>query len=95
MSLMPSSTSIRLRFNTTKGFDIHALHTLLFRGWTALAGGLSIILIPFFLSSTQQDFYFIFASVLALQVFFELGLNHVNIRKVIQEAGLLRHLGLG
>jgi hypothetical protein len=54
-----------------------------------LAGGLSVALIPFFLSPTQQGFYYTFASILALQVFFELGLNQVIIQLVSHEAAHL------
>lgn len=74
------------RLKTFAGLDIHVLHTLLFRGWSIVAGGISIILIPIFLSPTQQGFYYTFASVLALQVFFELGLNQVIIQLVSHEA---------
>ncbi len=74
------------RLKAFAGLDIHVLHTLLFRGWGILAGGLSIVLIPLYLSPTQQGFYFTFASVLALQVFFELGLNQVIIQLVSHDA---------
>lgn len=65
------------------------LHTLLFRGWGVLAGGISILMIPICLSPTQQGFYYTFASLLALQVFFELGLNQVIIQLVSHEAAHL------
>lgn len=77
------------RIKTSAGLDIHVLHTLLFRGWSVLAGGLSIVLIPVFLSPTQQGLYYTFASVLALQVFFELGLNQVIIQLVSHDAAHL------
>lgn len=77
------------RLARLSGLDTHVLNTLLFRGWAILAGGISIILIPIFLSPAQQGFYFTFASVLALQVFFELGLNQVIIQLVSHEAAHL------
>ena len=77
------------RLKAFAGLDVHVLHTLLFRGWGILAGGLSIVLIPLFLSPTQQGFYYTFASVLALQVFFELGLNQVIIQLVSHDAAHL------
>lgn len=86
---MTALASIRVWLKTAAGFDIHVLHTLLFRGWSVLAGGLSIVLIPAFLSPTQQGFYYTFASVLALQVFFELGLNQVIIQLVSHDAAHL------
>jgi len=84
-----SAPSLYARLKTVAGLDVHVLHTLLFRGWGVLAGGLSIVLIPLFLSPTQQGFYYTFASVLALQVFFELGLNQVIIQLVSHEAAHL------
>jgi hypothetical protein len=78
-----------VRLKTVAGFDVHILHTLLFRGWNLMAGALSVLLIPFFLSPTQQGFYYTFASILALQVFFELGLNQVIIQLVSHEAAHL------
>lgn len=85
----PVSVGMLLRLKALAGLDIHVLHTLLFRFWSILAGGLSIVLIPLFLSPTQQGFYYTFASVLALQVFFELGLNQVIIQLVSYDAAHL------
>jgi len=69
--------SILVRLKAFAGLDIHVLATVLFRSWGILAGAVTIILLPLFLSPMEQGFYYTFASVLALQVFFELGLNHV------------------
>lgn len=71
------ASSVLERLKTFAGLDIHVLATVLFRGWGILAGGATTILLPLFLSPTEQGFYYTFGSVLALQVFFELGLNHV------------------
>lgn len=65
------------RFKALAGLDIHVLATVLFRGWSVVAGAVTVVLLPLFLSPTEQGFYYTFGSVLALQVFFELGLNHV------------------
>lgn len=78
-----------LRLKALVGLDVHIFATLLFRFWGILAGGLSIVLIPLFLSPTQQGFFYTFASVLALQVFFELGLNQVIIQLVSHDAAHL------
>ena len=86
---MNSRPILFARLTSVAGLDIHVFHTLLFRGWSVLAGGLSIVLIPVFLSPTQQGFYYTFASVLALQVFFELGLNQVIIQLVSHDAAHL------
>lgn len=81
--------AFRLWIKTVVGLDIHIFHTLLLRSWSVLAGGVSILLIPIFLSPTAQGFYYTFVSVLALQVFFELGLNQVTIQLVSNEAAHL------
>jgi hypothetical protein len=65
------------RLRHLAGLDIHILLTLISRGWSVLAGGGTALLIPAFLSPAQQGYYYTFASVLAAQIFFELGLNHV------------------
>ena len=58
-------------------FDWDILNTLLFRGWSVLAGGGTALLIPLLLTPAEQGYYYTFTSVLAAQIFFELGLNHV------------------
>lgn len=86
---MASMSSLTVWLKNAAGLDIHVLHTLLFRGWSVIAGGLSVVLIPAFLLPIQQGFYYTFASILALQVFFELGLNQVIIQLVSHEAAHL------
>ena len=72
------------------GLDFHVAGILLFRGWTILAGAVSIILLPLWLSPLQQGYYYTFASILALQVFFELGLNQILVQIVAHEAAHLQ-----
>lgn len=57
-----------LGFNRAIGYGVFS------RIWSALAGPLSIILIATRFSKVEQGFYYTFSSILALQVFFELGL---------------------
>jgi hypothetical protein len=77
------------------GMDAHVLATLLFRFWSVLAGGCTVLLIPFFLDSVQQGYYYTFASILALQIFFELGMGQVVIQIVAHEAVHLRQAADG
>ncbi|WP_152965009.1 hypothetical protein [Comamonas thiooxydans] len=72
------------------GIDKHTLAMLLHRLWTVIAGGGTVLLIPLCLSSIQQGYYFTFASILALQIFFELGIGQVVIQIVAHEAAHLR-----
>jgi len=51
------------------------LTTLFNRLWGVVSGFFSLILIPLFLSSTEQGYYYTFASLMGISVLFELGLN--------------------
>lgn len=55
----------------------------------AIAGVVSIFFIGTFLSEVEQGYYFTFASILALQVFFELGLTGIMTQYVAHEASVL------
>ena len=77
------------RWQAIAGLDFHVLITLLFRGWSIIAGGATVLLLPLWLGPTQQGYYFTFASVLALQVFFELGLNQIVMQLVSHEVAHL------
>ncbi|MBC7489095.1 MAG: hypothetical protein H7240_02860 [Glaciimonas sp.] len=60
--------------------DFHVAATLALRLWILLAGTITVLLVPIFLTQLEQGYYFTFASVLALQIFFELGLNYVLVQ---------------
>jgi membrane protein CcdC involved in cytochrome C biogenesis len=77
------------RWLALAGLDFHVLVTLLFRGWVVLAGGATALLLPIWLSPAEQGYYFTFASLLALQVFFELGLNQIIMQLVSHEVAHL------
>lgn len=86
-------TRLRLWIATAKaiaGIDGDIAYTLLLRSWGLVGGALSIILIPHFLSPVEQGYYYTFASILALQIFFELGIGQVVIQIVAHEAAYLR-----
>ena len=65
------------RWKQALGLDFHVIVTLLFRGWSVVAGAAMLFLLPLWLSPTQLGYHFTFASLLALQIFFELGMNQV------------------
>jgi hypothetical protein len=65
------------RWRLALGLDFHVLVTILFRGWTVLAGASMLFLLPVFLGPVPLGYHYTFASLLALQVFFELGMNQV------------------
>lgn len=63
-------------------FDFDVVATLGLRVWSLLAGTITVLAVPFWLTKSEQGYYFTFASILALQVFFELGLNYVLVQFV-------------
>lgn len=71
------------------GIDFHVGITLLFRVWGIVAGGIMVLAIPAAFSPQQQGYYFTFASLLGLQIFFELGLNQVVVQLVSHEMAYL------
>lgn len=62
--------------NILKSFGVNRAigFGVLTRMWSALAGPLTIILIATRFSKVEQGYYYTFSSLLALQIFFELGL---------------------
>lgn len=68
------------------GLDFHVLTTLASRAWSVVAGAVTVLLIPHFLSPTEQGYYYTFSSLLALQILFELGLGHAVVQIVGHEA---------
>jgi len=81
------------RMGSFLGLDFHVLMTLLFRGWSILAGAVTVLLVPFFLNSVEQGYYYTFASILGLHIFFELGLSQVVIQLVGHQAAHLNISG--
>lgn len=84
----PAAASTHARWATVRavtGLDFHVLSTLLFRSWSLVAGAVTVLVVPLTLDPTEQGYYFTFASLVALQVVFELGLNVVVVQIVSQE----------
>ena len=77
------------------GVDSHVLLTLLLRGWSVLAGGATVLLVPICMPPAQQGYYFTFIAVLATQIFFELGLNHVLTQLTSHSAAYLKRASNG
>lgn len=83
-----AARSGRSRLARILAFDPHILGTLILRGWSLGAGVLTMLLVPLALPKEHQGYYFTFASLIALQVFFELGFNHVISQIVSHELAL-------
>lgn len=59
------------------GLDQSVFFSILARGWQLIIGPITIVLIVKFFQPAQQGFYYIFSSIIALQLFFEMGLSFV------------------
>jgi len=64
------------------GLDSQVVSTLLLRVWQVLAGVTTVLIVPIWLGKVEQGYYYTFASLLALQIFFELGMNQVILQLV-------------
>ena len=67
------------------GINDATKNVFIFRLWTVFSGLVVLISVPLNLSDIEQGYYFLFGSILALQVFFELGLSQVLIQFVTHE----------
>ena len=79
-----------VRWRSAVGLDFHVLSTLLFRGWALIAGAATVLVLPLWLPPIEQGYYYTFGSVLALQIFFELGLNQIIMQLVSHEMAHLQ-----
>ncbi len=70
--------------------DRAVISNILTQAWTALSGPMTMLVISKKLSETEQGFYYTFSSVLALQVFVELGLVTVIIQMASHEWAFLQ-----
>jgi len=59
------------------GLDRAIVYTLAGRGWSMLSGVVTLLLVVRYLTPDEQGFYYTFASLLAMQVLFELGMSYV------------------
>jgi hypothetical protein len=74
------------------GIDRAVFFTLLGRGWSVVAGLMTIVVISRFLTPELQGYYYTFNSLIALQIFAELGLNFAIIQFASHEMAKLSWL---
>ncbi|MGV3581306.1 MAG: lipopolysaccharide biosynthesis protein [Methylophilus sp.] len=74
------------------GVDRAVAYTLMGRGWGLLSGVLTLLLVARFLTPDEQGYYYTFASLLAMQIFFELGMSVVVTQFVSHEMAHLSWL---
>jgi hypothetical protein len=71
------------------GIDRAVGWTVAARVWSVMAGPISVVLIATRLSAEEQGFYYAFASIVSLQVLFELGLGLVVLQFASHEKAFL------
>jgi hypothetical protein len=71
------------------GIDRAVGFTVLARSWNILSGALNVVLIVRFLTSAEQGYYYTFASLVAMQVVFELGFSFVILQLAAHESSQL------
>src|SRR5215469_9093932 len=71
------------------GVDRAIGYTVLARGWSSVAGLLTVVLIARSLSPAEQGYYYTFGSLVALQIIFELGFSVVILQLAAHEAAHL------
>src|SRR6266699_1194993 len=77
---MSAFNSLRLKFSKSLEIDRAVFFGLLSRIWGLAAGGVTAILIATYFSPEIQGYYYTFTTILALQVFAELGLGTVAVQ---------------
>ena len=80
------------KFLSRIGFDQDTSALFLYRIWSIIAGAVTVIIIPMTLDPIQQGYFYTFGSILAAQVFFELGLNQLVVVKSAQQTSLLQRV---
>jgi len=77
-------------FSSRLGIDKAIAYTVLARIIQAGGGVISIVFIAKYLTTVEQGYYFTFGSILAIQIFFELGLSNIITQFVAHEVANLQ-----
>lgn len=81
--------SLLRTFASVLGIDKSIFFTSLARIIQALGGIISILFVAKYLTGIEQGFYYTFGSIVAIQIFFELGLNGIITQYVAHEVSFL------
>ncbi len=96
-SSTPSNASpgVLRRVANVLGLDAAIIFTVLARGWSSLAGLVTLALIAHFLSPAEQGYYYTFYPLVNLQIIFELGFSVVILQTASHEVAHLTLSGDG
>lgn len=81
--------SLMKKYLRLLGVDQAIAYTLLGRGWGLFSGLVMLLLVVRYLTPDEQGYYYTFASILALQIFFELGMSYVVMQFASHEMAYL------
>ena len=81
----PSRNPLLSRLKHIIGLDRAIAFTVLARGWSTVAGVVTVLLIARFLTPAEQGYYYTFSSLVALQIVFELGFSIVILQLAAHE----------
>jgi hypothetical protein len=79
-----------LALKVKMAIDDIVFYTLLSRFWTLISGVLTVGLITYFLTPTEQGFYFTLFSLISIQILFELGLTYTLTQFIAHEMADLK-----
>lgn len=86
---MPTSSSRLRKGAAILGVDRAIAYAILSRLWSVVGGPISVLLIARCLTVEEQGFYYTFGSLLAVQMFFELGLTSLLVTFAAHEKASL------
>ena len=86
---LTSKPSAITRLRRLLGLDRAIILTVFARGWSGLAGLVTIVLIAHNLTGAEQGYYYTFGSLVALQMVFELGFSFVILQMASHECAHL------
>jgi hypothetical protein len=83
--LVQKRVRVRLVLREWLGVDRAIAFAVLGRGWSSLAGVVTVALIARFLSPAEKGYYYTFGSLIAPQIVFELGFSFVILQMASHE----------
>ncbi len=86
----PARGGLLARIKHLLGLDRAIAFTVLARGWSTMAGIVTILFIAHFLTLAEQGYYYTIASLVALQIVFELGFSFVILQLAAHERAHLQ-----
>jgi O-antigen/teichoic acid export membrane protein len=77
MRIVDAGSSMWLKIRNFIGLDGAVVYSMLTKAWQAISGVVTLVLLAKQFTPSEQGVYYAFGSILALQVFFELGFSYV------------------